>query len=59
MAIWADFDEDDEPSNTVVTSEGAIDGADQSDGYDNPSSYIAHALRCYPYEQYRWHKLTY
>lgn len=61
MAVWADFDEDDEPSNlahtqlTASQSRDEEDEADQSHGYGDASNitsaYIAHALRCYPYAQ--------
>lgn len=51
MAIWADLDADDDvpPNPPIVTT------ADQSNAEiveeQGSSSYIAHALRCYPYAQ--------
>ncbi|KAK5942908.1 hypothetical protein PMZ80_005474 [Knufia obscura] len=59
MAVWADFDEDDEPPSLVRSQlttrpsrDTNSDEAVQSNGYggvdSGPSAYVAHALRCYP-----------
>lgn len=61
MAVWADFDEDDEPSlpslvpdrltsytPQIVPTEGDVVKEPIETG---SVAYIAHALRCYPYAQ--------
>jgi len=63
MAVWADFDEGDEPSKLVHTQvtasrsrnhdveDEAVQNNSCGNAGNNPSAYIAHALRCYPYAQ--------
>lgn len=73
MAVWADFDEDDEPSLPSLVPKKLTAGPSQfvqantnanadeaSDGpaETGPSAYIAHALRCYPYAQLCCHVRT-
>ena len=55
MAVWADIDDDGEASSPVLTAQSRNhdNSAGQSHDYGRPSSYIAHALRCYPYAQRR------
>ena len=57
MAVWAEFEEDDEPSDChsrqMIEDPILLNGVDVSDKSlgvdDRPAEYIAHALRCYPY----------
>ena len=54
MAVWV-IDEDDEPFNPslVLTNAPNQLTADvvQRPDYEGAASYVAHALRCYPYAQ--------
>lgn len=62
MAVWADFDEDDEPSLPSLVPKkltadpsqfvhAKTDEVSDEPAETGPSAYIAHALRCYPYAQ--------
>ncbi|KAK5105056.1 hypothetical protein LTS08_001330 [Lithohypha guttulata] len=50
MAVWADFDDDEDPASSpdlihAITAEHGHDDVEQQ---QNPSVYVSYALRCYP-----------